>query len=103
FSRPAHPALPPFPTRRSSDLNPSDGVHAADFVAGYKHLLAIEAKVSHSNLHSMTILEGYLLYPSHPHGSPESWYVAGVDALGFRSEEHTSELQSPCNIVCRLL
>src|ERR1039457_6320842 len=22
---------------------------------------------------------------------------------GYRSEEHTSELQSPCNIVCRLL
>src|SRR5256885_6884504 len=25
--------------------------------------------------------------------------VAGID----RSEEHTSELQSPCNLVCRLL
>src|SRR5256885_15009040 len=24
-------------------------------------------------------------------------------ATGMRSEEHTSELQSPCNIVCRLL
>src|SRR5256885_3848820 len=24
-------------------------------------------------------------------------------ALGSRSEEHTSELQSPCNLVCRLL
>src|SRR5256885_10022264 len=24
-------------------------------------------------------------------------------AIGDRSEEHTSELQSPCNIVCRLL
>src|SRR5256885_5097746 len=23
--------------------------------------------------------------------------------VGFRSEEHTSELQSPCNLVCRLL
>src|SRR3989454_2359855 len=28
--------------------------------------------------------------------------TAGV-ALGGRSEEHTSELQSPCNLVCRLL
>src|ERR1022692_3551371 len=27
---------------------------------------------------------------------------AGVNA-GIRSEEHTSELQSPCNLVCRLL
>src|SRR5256885_9851540 len=25
------------------------------------------------------------------------------DALRPRSEEHTSELQSPCNLVCRLL
>src|SRR5256885_5605612 len=24
-------------------------------------------------------------------------------AVGHRSEEHTSELQSPCNLVCRLL
>src|SRR5256885_12183617 len=27
--------------------------------------------------------------------------IAGV--LNIRSEEHTSELQSPCNLVCRLL
>src|SRR5256885_7734465 len=25
------------------------------------------------------------------------------DSQSFRSEEHTSELQSPCNLVCRLL
>src|SRR5256885_8629102 len=28
---------------------------------------------------------------------------AAVDAAQARSEEHTSELQSPCNLVCRLL
>src|SRR2546426_4902402 len=27
----------------------------------------------------------------------------GIPVLRFRSEEHTSELQSPCNLVCRLL
>src|SRR5256885_4941560 len=27
----------------------------------------------------------------------------GVSADSVRSEEHTSELQSPCNLVCRLL
>src|SRR5256885_13175883 len=26
-----------------------------------------------------------------------------IPLAGFRSEEHTSELQSPCNLVCRLL
>src|SRR5256885_480840 len=32
-----------------------------------------------------------------PHGAP------AVRRRGSRSEEHTSELQSPCNLVCRLL
>src|SRR2546426_9338214 len=27
----------------------------------------------------------------------------GVQRVDHRSEEHTSELQSPCNLVCRLL
>src|SRR5256885_9816801 len=30
-------------------------------------------------------------------------YLQVSDSLHFRSEEHTSELQSPCNLVCRLL
>src|SRR5205807_3914289 len=34
-----------------------------------------------------------------PAESPETL----TEALVRRSEEHTSELQSPCNIVCRLL
>src|SRR5256885_7768449 len=29
--------------------------------------------------------------------------IAGLAFRPLRSEEHTSELQSPCNIVCRLL
>src|SRR5256885_5618692 len=35
---------------------------------------------------------------------PESFEEDGRAGLGLlRSEEHTSELQSPCNLVCRLL
>src|SRR5256885_4740013 len=33
----------------------------------------------------------------------DSVHTTTVDAGGMRSEEHTSELQSPCNLVCRLL
>src|SRR5256885_12730040 len=29
--------------------------------------------------------------------------ASGVGKTALRSEEHTSELQSPCNLVCRLL
>src|SRR5256885_6571701 len=33
-----------------------------------------------------------------------SWPLCAAKAMGtLRSEEHTSELQSPCNLVCRLL
>src|SRR5256885_12139739 len=36
--------------------------------------------------------------------NPEAQYRSGVPVSGdLRSEEHTSELQSPCNLVCRLL
>src|SRR3989454_12237614 len=36
-----------------------------------------------------------------PRTSPPAPPLAGLAAA--RSEEHTSELQSPCNLVCRLL
>src|SRR2546430_7328526 len=37
------------------------------------------------------------------HDAPDPGGVGGRDHLGLRSEEHTSELQSQSNIVCRLL
>src|SRR5205807_2032264 len=41
-------------------------------------------------------------------GAPPEKFTASTDAgqsspASLRSEEHTSELQSPCNLVCRLL
>src|SRR5256885_2409667 len=46
--------------------------------------------------------------PSAPTTSPARFTVPSeyfwlAAALSTRSEEHTSELQSPCNLVCRLL
>src|SRR2546426_1637777 len=35
--------------------------------------------------------------------SPTAPGTGSARSLGTRSEEHTSELQSPCNLVCRLL
>src|SRR5256885_10424569 len=34
---------------------------------------------------------------------PATSFLRETGRQGFRSEEHTSELQSPCNLVCRLL
>src|SRR5256885_8690408 len=38
--------------------------------------------------------------PARRHADPAR---AAAAPAGARSEEHTSELQSPCNLVCRLL
>src|SRR2546426_7899858 len=35
--------------------------------------------------------------------SSSRWITSGITWAPPRSEEHTSELQSPCNLVCRLL
>src|SRR3989454_949644 len=39
----------------------------------------------------------------HGEGCPNCTIIYSVNKRGPRSEEHTSELQSPCNLVCRLL
>src|SRR5256885_11977006 len=47
-------------------------------------------------------VEGVRLQRQRGAGAPD-WPGAGRTGTAFRSEEHTSELQSPCNLVCRLL
>src|SRR5688500_19802227 len=77
FASSRHPRdLHSFPTRRSSDLR-----------SGF---------VPRTGVISGTMANRFSFY-----GSPE----APVQQLTtfIRSEEHTSELQSPCNLVCRLL
>src|SRR6266850_4026423 len=45
------------------------------------------------------------LFRSSQDGSATDWHLQHLMQLAIsrRSEEHTSELQSPCNLVCRLL
>src|ERR1039457_6088818 len=45
--------------------------------------------------------QGILTAGSDPNLSTLSWQYAAVRTI-YRSEEHTSELQSPCNLVCRV-
>src|SRR5205807_10011076 len=93
---PRHPHS--FPTRRSSDLT-SLTPRAADgaepqwrpFQLGFQLLsLASTADARHPERELVDLL----------------WFPTGggkTEAYLARSEEHTSELQSPCNLVCRLL
>src|SRR5205807_10241390 len=92
--------LPSFPTRRSSDL------HEQELLSGLFSSGAAAGKtVSLSDLHN----QFYRYLPSIKNRIFESlvgngYYRRRPDSVrATRSEEHTSELQSPCNLVCRLL
>src|SRR5205807_8513566 len=84
---PPHLSLPSFPTRRSSDL-----LHGPRLVVGH----TLQHLAFHRLLHAVLVPQqqtvGHVEEVMAGHAQPHS-----------RSEEHTSELQSPCNLVCRLL
>src|SRR5688500_10571559 len=94
---------PPFPTRRSSDLRFRAGpvrqqAEPQHLAARLVHLEQHAAPTEESHAaglaeRQVTELERRLRKP--PLGRPLREIV--------RSEEHTSELQSPCKLVCRLL
>ena len=58
------------------------GISAAQFRAGWAHLLSVEKKNPSQRVRSMSILTGIMLAPGFPHGNPASWYV-NADVLGF--------------------
>src|SRR5687768_17905653 len=81
--------LNPFPTRRSSDLEPlagDPGLPQAQRLAG-----------------KVAIVTGAGSRPAGPDGPVIGNGRATAIVLARRSEEHTSELQSRLHLVCRLL
>src|SRR5256885_3738016 len=81
------PRSTPFPTRRSSDLIDGERLAAQRLYDEVRHDTAIVGT------HARAIRVE----------DPDDPRVELVEAMIRRSEEHTSELQSPCNLVCRLL
>src|SRR5207244_13004231 len=79
-----HTPLPSFPTRRSSDLDASDYYHRGS-------ALPVTGQI-----HVPTLI---LAAQDDPLVPIASFRNSGIE----RSEEHTSELQSPDHLVCRLL
>src|SRR5207244_13594028 len=95
------PPLPPFPTRRSSDLTPKQGPVQCTCRAAASRLSKRPAapRAPGAGLrprHRPHDLLGQILFLLAEHA-----HLAALQ-LG-RSEEHTSELQSPDHLVCRLL
>src|SRR5438876_394611 len=97
-----HAALPSFPTRRSSDLARRPNViyprphRGREFS---KDLRNIAEPLIEECLGLGCNRFVYILIPTKSHQLKASLWR--VDPL--RSEEHTSELQSPVHLVCRLL
>src|SRR5688572_32595936 len=81
-----HGFLHSFPTRRSSDLT--------------REPIPIVPTVHYNMGGIATNFHGEAL--TKKGGDPDT-IIPGLMALGERSEEHTSELQSQSNLVCRLL
>src|SRR5207244_11161987 len=103
-SRPLHAPCPAsFPTRRSSDLA-GDRPHAAHIGSSLAELLISRGRLDEAErllIDSRRVLRAstfraFALFAE---------IQLGRCALerGNRSEEHTSELQSPDHLVCRLL
>src|SRR5205807_8290910 len=93
-----HPDAHSFPTRRSSDLS-SDVL--AD-LSGDGEAYPRSETPADGPAHSARLHPGHLCHDGlwADRGVPDR-IVPRQDSL--RSEDHTSELQSPCNLVCRLL
>src|SRR5688500_19939532 len=85
-----------FPTRRSSDLNTFTTTSWSPSLSRSPSAKPYETSFE-SNLHSLptSLNVEFRLFRNATFGGFKIGYN--------RSEEHTSELQSPCNLVCRLL
>src|SRR5207244_10932052 len=100
-STPLHVALHSFPTRRSSDLV---YLLAGSFLLGALAAAALRLYAMITRARGPLLTIGIicccvLLYAY----APPLALSPILSALFFRSEEHTSELQSPDHLVCRLL
>src|SRR5205807_6987705 len=85
-----------FPTRRSSDLADQDDLSRARKLAT-AIIRGRSGSIGHGSRRS------YREWAPRRAVSVCSMLWAACALARERSEEHTSELQSPCNLVCRLL
>src|SRR5207244_10758826 len=89
----APPYLPSFPTRRSSDLGRTTKPRRSG--------AAFTVRARHGVISGRPI--GRETVPRVPRLGPVGYSTRLPIGRPLRSEEHTSELQSPDHLVCRLL
>src|SRR2546426_8180392 len=97
------PRSPLFPYRRSPDLPTPAAAAAAPEPAPPAAPVAPQAPAVDVAVESFRLTQGRVLVTDR---TVKPFFSGGLSPLDVdvkRSEEHTSELQSPCNLVCRLL
>src|SRR5205085_9819003 len=87
-----------FPTRRSSDLREQKDIITA--IGNFSDRVVVMSELARDILTSVYAVPNERVAII-PHGVPDMPF--GMIATRSRSEEHTSELQSQSNLVCRLL
>src|SRR5207237_6365936 len=96
------PPHPPSPTRRSSDLIPAAGARRPAPLARQLHGGGADRRAPRAARRPPSRLGAMAARGGDRGEAARDGHGAG-DAGGTRSEEHTSELQSHLNLVCRLL
>src|SRR5205807_10065420 len=97
------PSLPSFPTRRSSDLS----FHPARSPAALLTTALAALRAPNVTRSKAALMKSSTSFTrSEAKKSLRSTLPSAEETVApapsVRSEEHTSELQSPCNLVCRL-
>src|SRR5205807_10230306 len=101
---PLHPlSLHSFPTRRSSDLQQAIGhiigIFSGAIASTFLFFALFTKGLDPNNPETIANLQN----DQFPMPAVTIWVGVAQVLKEGRSEEHTSELQSPCNLVCRLL
>src|SRR2546426_6616950 len=98
--RPPRSTLFPYTTLFRSEIDPT--FNEKD--VGFSRFSKFVVEAAHKGLIHLTKLDNgqneISLGPGVPGAAAQPGRAARAES---RSEEHTSELQSPCNLVCRLL
>src|SRR5688572_31877931 len=97
---PYHPDLHSFPTRRSSDLLKKTPV--GQFIRTKQEVVNIE-NITEGGKPKVRVAFKQAGSTSDASETITADYCISTIPLPIRSEEHTSELQSQSNLVCRLL
>src|ERR1039457_1639084 len=92
--------------RKSTRLNSSHLVISYAVFCLKKHIdLLFVNDTANTEIYTLSLHDALpiSIRPQRPPGATASGHYAGPSCTAPRSEEHTSELQSPCNLVCCLL